>query len=536
MGFLGLFKHDKTAEELTANLPVGEPDFLKEAENTVIPKGEVRQEVEPELALWLSNGTTIRNMKELAAALKKITAKAYKEHVTEERNEIAEWVQEILNDEELARQLRKAGTKLKSAKCVEKRIKQLKVTRRKGASAKLPKASAAKKGPDEFPELLDIPPITELPLDVEPKKSRASLWPFKQKKGSTAEETVSPLPEIPLLPEEAKTEGLKGLPDLPIAEVDEQQAALPQLPELQISAEAEETAQTFWPFKRKKREHVPEEAPQQQEWDTSPALPKENEILPMPEMPAEEKKPKEHRGFFHFMKKTKQEQPVRPIMAEPMQEIETANAEPALFEAEPHHLSWEEQSVKEEVAINPSPEQAAEKAETPAKKLKPELKSYEEAALDKKESELEQLEKGLNLEEDALNKKRLEVTRKRYDLIKQKGEIESQKFELFMKRQKLSKQKEESLMDGNDLGISHQRETKGMPDFRLSGAYGKERLEALLEEAKQHIRQNNVEEARNSLQEVQSVFHTTYMNSSDKKHMEYEILEVEADIKLASLN
>ena len=76
---------------------------------------------------------------------------------------------------------------------------------------------------------------------------------------------------------------------------------------------------------------------------------------------------------------------------------------------------------------------------------------------------------------------------------------------------------------------------RGMPDFRLSSAYGKERLEELLEEAKQHIRQNNMEEAQNALHEVQSVFDTVYMTNNEKKQIEYEILEVEADLKLASL-
>ena len=74
-----------------------------------------------------------------------------------------------------------------------------------------------------------------------------------------------------------------------------------------------------------------------------------------------------------------------------------------------------------------------------------------------------------------------------------------------------------------------------MPDLRLGGEYGKERLQALLEEAKQHIHQNNVEEAQRALEQAQSVFNTVYMTINEKKQMEYEILEVEADLKLASL-
>ncbi len=446
MGFLGLFKHGNKADGFAAKVPAEEPEFLKEIENTVIPKGTVREEVEPELALWLSNGTTVKSLKELASALKKISANGYKEHVSAERNEVAEWVQEILNDEELARRLRKAQTKLKSAKCVEKRIKELKAAQKAGKrKGKLPKTESTK-AKDQFPGILEIPPITELPLPEEARKPGRTFWPFKRKKqDEPAEKAILPLPEIPVLPEKPAAEN----------------EGLPQLPEI-------------------------------------PSAPEGIEAKP-----------------------------------------ETAQSE---FEPEPHHASWEEPLLQQEPATATAPEEKAGKAEAKTahnrqpRKPRQETKSYQEAALERKEQDLEGLEKGLDREEDELNKKRLEVTRKRYELIKQKGGLEKEKFELFMKKQELSKQKQESLTDSQELGAGAAAEVKGMPDFRLSGAYGKERVEALLEEAKQHIRQNNVEEAKKALQEVQSVFSTTFMPSSDKKQMEYEILEVEADLKLASLS
>ncbi|HLD97572.1 MAG TPA: hypothetical protein VI934_04465, partial [Candidatus Nanoarchaeia archaeon] len=80
----------------------------------------VADEVEPELALWLSNGLIARNLKELAVALKKMSAKEYKEYADSQKNEIAEWIREILNDERLARQLKKAKNKIQATKLVEK--------------------------------------------------------------------------------------------------------------------------------------------------------------------------------------------------------------------------------------------------------------------------------------------------------------------------------------------------------------------------------------------------------------------------------
>jgi len=519
MGFL--FKRRKP-EDLAPK--VEEPEFLKEVEDTIIPKGAIREEVEPELALWLSNGSTVRNLKELAAALKKISAKDYREHVTEERNEVAEWVQEILNDEELARHLRKARTKLKSTACIEKRIKQLKSAKKakpaKKAEDKLPKLLriiSGKSKTDALAGMLEIPPITELPLQVEPKKS--SLWPFRKRKAETkAEEAIEEKNEV--------------LPELPVEEpeMEEEFAGLPQLPDIELPAPENKAAKkgkkfVQWPAKHDALEQEPEEIL---------PLPQPPENIPEPDMDftiASEPEPKKQRGFFLFRKRQKAEPEAVPLQAGPI--------EPAPLQfPEPHREAWEEPSKAEEMPeekaeeTKPLPEPVAEKQY----KARRETRSYEEAALEKREQEINDQEKELGKEEEYLNRKRLDVTQKRYELIKQRGQVEREKFEMFMEKQKLSREKEEALLDRQGWGTGEGSQMKGMPDFRLSGAYGKERLEALLEEAKQHIRQNNVDEARKALQEVQSVFSTTFMTSNEKKQLEYDMLEIEADIKLASLS
>ena len=80
MGFFGLFKpgkkEGKAAEEAAAMPGVqgtDEPEFLKEIDKAAareLAENAIKEEVEPELALWLSNGTTVRSLNELAAALK----------------------------------------------------------------------------------------------------------------------------------------------------------------------------------------------------------------------------------------------------------------------------------------------------------------------------------------------------------------------------------------------------------------------------------------------------------------------------------
>ncbi len=274
MGFLGLFKSGKKAGDSSV-----EPEFLRKidlsaaeldeahtADNKTSSSADafaMRGDVEPELALWLSNGLTARNLKELAAALKKMSVKDYKEYADSQRNEIAEWVQEMLNDKQLAGQLRKAKNKIRAAKLVEKAsrmrksakpakataIKVAKVAQKDGKSVKGKAkekirsygrgriAMKKERGDEELglpklPELPPMPDILPMPKEVEkaprigrawqeistenpkPPKPRLSLWPFSKKKGLEGEheqqmaaepligasEMRLPLPEMPKLP------------------------------------------------------------------------------------------------------------------------------------------------------------------------------------------------------------------------------------------------------------------------------------------------------------------------------------------------
>lgn len=407
MGLFGFLKLGKKREGAISTLAAAaaqeEPEFLKEIDTATAGKlaeNAIKEEVEPELALWLSNGTTVKSLTELAAALKKLGAKDYKEHVNKERNEIADWAEEVLNDGSLARQLRRAKTKAKAAQAVESEIKKLKAAR---TSGKARRAAAKSEVPEEGIQIPEIPELTpRLPTPEEPEEPKAAA---KQKL-------------------------------------------------------------SFWPFKERRETKEPELT----------------EMLPTP-----------------------------------------AGA----FETEPHHEKWEELPAQDELLLGKIEE--AEEIEMPE----------EGPGLSREARELEQMENEMEREEEELNMKRLALTRRRYELIKRRGDLDKRRFEDFIRRQKEATEREGSLAKEN-VSLPAGEESRGtrlegMPDFRLAAAYGKERLVALLEEAKQHIHENNFDEAQKALGEIQAVFNTVYMPANEKKQIEYEILEVEHDLKLASL-
>ncbi len=552
---MGLFGFLKKKGE-TIELPPEEPEFLKKVDlaGTETTQSEsVKEQIEPELALWLSNGTAVTGLKELASALRKMKAADYKEHVNPERNDIAEWVREILNDDQLARKLRQAKGKLQAAKAIEKEINALKQAKKADKPARTSTKAAM-------------------------KKAEAAQLPRKGKQEPETEELE--LSENPELEEELKS--------IPSPEV-----SLEEKP--QLAGKKRGLFSRLFKKKTRKEEEqklteTPTELPRLEDFEPL-KMEEPMELAEQPE-PLKEELPeakKEKKGFMGFLFKRKEssikEEKQR---AEAATEIDTAIAaaattqptpEPAEslpapeFEPEPQHAKWEETPEPTELPEDALAEDDWEKTKTrefkgtsksktkkstnravmirPRHKRDTGTKEYEDTETIRHDQEIERAESELSRQEEELNNRRLELTRRRYELIKQKGELESKKFEEFIRKHKNRNEKEETIVrEGlytqestaatpdfgvRDSGNEPRGKLQGMPDFRLAGAYGKERLEELLEEAKQHIRQNNVEEAQRALSEVQSVFNTVYMTNNEKKQIEYEILEVEADLKLASL-
>ena len=78
-----------------------------------------------EKAFWVNNGQVLKNLIELATAAKKLTAEQFAHHVSSTKNDFAKWVDEVIRDSELAKEIRKARTKEDMAKAVINRLKHL---------------------------------------------------------------------------------------------------------------------------------------------------------------------------------------------------------------------------------------------------------------------------------------------------------------------------------------------------------------------------------------------------------------------------
>ena len=82
-------------------------------------------DVMPEQCFWVNNGPIIRNLQEMADTLNYMRDETFKHHVNEEKNDIANWIRDVLKDEELANSLMKIKSKEKILKEIKNRIKFL---------------------------------------------------------------------------------------------------------------------------------------------------------------------------------------------------------------------------------------------------------------------------------------------------------------------------------------------------------------------------------------------------------------------------
>jgi hypothetical protein len=85
---------------------------VKKSEKTEEPKAakpkqpkkskDVAKSVGPEQYFFLSDGTPLKNLLELASALEDMTDEVFGHHVSEHKNDFAKWANDVFNDEELA--------------------------------------------------------------------------------------------------------------------------------------------------------------------------------------------------------------------------------------------------------------------------------------------------------------------------------------------------------------------------------------------------------------------------------------------------
>lgn len=74
---------------------------------------------------WCNDGKVFKNLYELRDGLKNMSNETYLYHANSEKNDFSNWVRDVIKDEKLANNLRKARTKEEAAQIVENRIREL---------------------------------------------------------------------------------------------------------------------------------------------------------------------------------------------------------------------------------------------------------------------------------------------------------------------------------------------------------------------------------------------------------------------------
>ena len=79
-------------------------------------------EAAPENEFWLYGGGQLRRLKDLAAALPKLSKEGFEHHVNKEKNDFALWVEGSLGDAQLSGALKGVKTKAALLKKIKERI------------------------------------------------------------------------------------------------------------------------------------------------------------------------------------------------------------------------------------------------------------------------------------------------------------------------------------------------------------------------------------------------------------------------------
>jgi hypothetical protein len=81
-----------------------------------------REDVPEDMVFWCHDGRKLRNLQELAEALKAMSEETYRHHVSEYNNDFANWVANVILDEGLSQSLRAARSPQQAAETIEATI------------------------------------------------------------------------------------------------------------------------------------------------------------------------------------------------------------------------------------------------------------------------------------------------------------------------------------------------------------------------------------------------------------------------------
>ena len=83
-------------------------------------------DVPTEKRFWCHDGRYLKNLKELEAALEQMSDETFSYHSNETKTDFSNWVNDVIGDQKLAKDLLKSATPVHAAKNVAARIKLLK--------------------------------------------------------------------------------------------------------------------------------------------------------------------------------------------------------------------------------------------------------------------------------------------------------------------------------------------------------------------------------------------------------------------------
>ena len=75
---------------------------------------------------WCRDGRTMRNLRELAAALEQMSDETYRFHANDVKTDFANWVRDVIGDDKLTRDLLKGPDRAQAAGAVAERLAWLK--------------------------------------------------------------------------------------------------------------------------------------------------------------------------------------------------------------------------------------------------------------------------------------------------------------------------------------------------------------------------------------------------------------------------
>lgn len=79
----------------------------------------------PENCFWVNNGPILKNLSELLSTLKSISDETFRHHANPQKNDFAKWIDEVIGDKKLAKDIAKSRNKKSLIKKVDFRVKQL---------------------------------------------------------------------------------------------------------------------------------------------------------------------------------------------------------------------------------------------------------------------------------------------------------------------------------------------------------------------------------------------------------------------------